>query len=162
MFEFPAFRSDDWIKQLVASLYCPPEVLASADLTPEYMATNPSAALYKNKATEAKEQIRRALFRHSLFKIQNVEVTDSSCRIDRVMKSIVSGSPNSYSGQLMDLAAKDKESKFMLEEIWTIDRCGTDHKYAVRYYREGADGFSARVVPLGFMDKIAMMRFYFT
>lgn len=162
MFEFPAFRSEAWIQQLIGSLFCPSEVLANADLTPAYMASNPSAALYKSKANEAKEQIRRALFRHSLFKIQNVEVTDSSCRIDRVVKSIALASSGSLSGLIMDVLAKDKESTFFREEIWTVDRCGTDHQYAVRYYREGADGFSSRVVPLGLMDKIAMMRFYFS
>jgi hypothetical protein len=162
MLHFPSFRSDEWVKELIGDHVCPPEVLKGVDLTPAYMASNPSAALYVNKARETREQMRRALFRHSLFKVQNVEVT-SDCRLDRVLTSISSnGNSKSLSRDLIDSLTNDSSTHLVHEEIWDVDRCGSNRQYAVRYYREGDDGFSAKVFPLALSDKIAMLRYYFT
>ena len=162
MFTFPQFRSEAWIRSLLESQYCHPAVLADVDLTPEYMASNPSAALYKNKSNMAKEQIRRALFRHALFKVQNVEVTDSTCKDDRVLTEIVRTTQESFFSTSVDRLVNDEGTKFVSEEVWNIQRCGEPVQYSVRYYREGNDGFSTRVVPHSFLGKIGMLRYYFS
>ena len=51
-------------------------------------------------------------------------------------------------------------SDLMREELWKVDRCGVDHEYKVRYYREPCgDGFSNIVVPQSFQDKLAWIKF---
>jgi len=157
--KFPAYRSDDWVRKIVADHLCPSELLQGVDLTPNYMASNQSAALYANKARETREQIKRALFRHALFKVQNVEVTDA-CRVDRILNSVSPFSGTSISRDLMDKFSNEQTTKIIHEEIWEIDRCGSNRQYAVRYYREGDDGFSAKVFPVKMSDKIAMLRYY--
>ena len=160
MWTFPAFRSDEWVKNLIASQACPDYILKGIDLTPGYMASNPAAALYLNKSKETREQIRRALFRYALFKVQNVEVTHT-CRADRTLLDVTKG-PGSLVRDLVDRIMNEDSTKLVSEEIWNIDRCGSNRSYAVRYYREGADGFSAKVFPVKFADKIAMLRYYFS
>jgi len=142
-------------------MFVPTEVLKDVDLTPEYMANNPTANLYRNKAAAAKDQIRRALFRHALFKIQNIEVT-SSCRDERVLSSISRVGTSSIFRDTLDSISNPESQKILSEELWTIKRCGYFREYFVRYYREGDDGFSTRVFPKQMMDKIGMMRYYFS
>jgi hypothetical protein len=161
-FSFPQYRSEDWLKILLESGYSHPEVLSGVDLTPEYMAANPSAALYRNKSLAAKEQIKRTLFRHALFKIQNIEVVDGSCKSDRILLGVRQSTESSLSARVMDKISNHESTRFVCEEMWTINRCGKDREYAVRYYREGDDGFSTRVVPVSFSDKINMLRYYFS
>jgi hypothetical protein len=158
-FRFPAYRSADWLKDLVDSLYVHPRVLFGVDITPEYMANNSTAALYRNRADAAREQIRRALFRHALFKIQNIEVT-FDCRDDRILES-VDKVDRSVIRDTWDRLMNPESQKLLSEELWTIDRCEKKRKYLVRYYREGDDGFSTRVVPRSLVDGIGMFRFYF-
>jgi hypothetical protein len=158
---FPAFRSDEWIQQIIAEQWCPPEVLKGVDLTTAYMAANPSAAIYVKKADETKEQMKRALFRHSLFKVQNIEVT-SDCRSDRILRSIGPNMGGSFSRDFVDKLTNPDSTKKIHEEIWEVERCGSVHEYAVRFYREGDDGFSTKVFPLNWKDKYAMFKFYFS
>ena len=158
---FPAYRSDDWVRKIIDDHLCPQELLHGVDLTPAYMAANPSAALYANKARETREQIRRALFRHALFKVQNVEVTDS-CRADRILTSVHPFEGYSLSRDFLDKISIEDTTKKIHEEVWEIDRCGSRRLYAVRYYREGQDGFSSKVFPISVSDKIAMLRYYFS
>lgn len=161
-FAFPAFRSEEWIRSLL--VYCHPDVLSGVDLTPKYMEASPSAGLYISKANGAKEQIRRTLFRHAIFKIQNVEVTDRSCTTDRYLTSVnasPAGPAQRVRSALIDLWT-DNSSRLISEEIWNIDRCGSNRPYYVRYYREGDDGFSTRVVPQKVSDIFGMLRFYFS
>jgi hypothetical protein len=160
MWTFPAFRSDEWVKTLINTETCPEEILKGIDLTPGYMASNPAAALYLNKSKETREQIRRALFRYALFKIQNVEVSHE-CRADRALVSVGKG-PGSLVRDMIDRVMNEDSTKLVSEEIWNVDRCGSNRSYAVRYYREGADGFSTKVFPVRFLDKIAMLRYYFS
>ena len=160
-FPFPAFRSDEWLKSLINSLYVYPRVLENVDLTPEYMANNATATLYRNKAAAAKEQIRRALFRHALFKIQNIEVT-FSCREDRVLESVEKVIEGSFLRDSWDKVMNPESQKLVQEELWTIDRCEKKQQYFVRYYKEGDDGYSTRVVPRSIADLVGMFRFYFS
>ena len=160
-FHFPAFRTPQWISSLIDSLYVHPRILKDIDLTPEYMANNATANLYRNKTAAAKEQIRRALFRHALFKIQNIEVT-FDCREDRVLESVEKVATQSFVRDGWDRVMNPESQKLLLEEVWTIDRCSKKREYLVRYYKEGDDGFSTRVIPRSFLDMVGMFRFYFT
>jgi len=159
-YSFPAYRTVEWIADIIDSQFCFPSVLANVDLTPDYMTASASAVVYKTKSEAAKEQIRRALFRHSLFKIQNAEVT-FSCKEKRSLLRVVA-SPGSISGKAFDIFSKEEAMKFLSEEVWTVDRCGSQRDYFVRYYREGKDGFSTRVIPASFGDKLALLRYYFS
>jgi hypothetical protein len=160
MFTFPPFRSEEWLAEIVRSPYFPPSMLATTDLTPQYMSSNPTAALYKSKMDETKRQIKRALFRHAIFKIQNVEVV-AKCDKDRVLLEIesVAGSPNHWVDWL---GVTGDDQKFVSEEKWTLDRCGKRIDYFVRFYKEGGDGFSTRVVPGNWIDRVRLIRYYFT
>jgi len=161
-YSFPPFRSDEWLKSLIDSLYVYPNVLEHVDLTPAYMANNSAATLYKNKAAAAKEQIRRALFRHALFKIQNIEVTFDDCRDNRVLESVERIADRSVFRDSWDRMMNPESQKLVQEELWTVDRCNNKRQYLVRYFKEGDDGYSTRVVPRGFRDMVGMFRFYFT
>jgi hypothetical protein len=161
-FKFPAFRTTEWLNSLIDSLYVFPSVLANIDLTPEYMANNPTANLYRAKAAAAREQIRRALFRHALFKIQNIEVTFENCREDRQLLSVQQVSHQSFLRNGWDKIMNPESQQLVSEELWTIDRCEKKRVYLVRYFKEGDDGFSTRVVPRNIIDAIGMFRYYFT
>ena len=165
-FSFPAFRSAEWINDLIDNHVCFPSVLQTVDLTPDYMTSSGSASLYKTKSSAAREQIRRALFRHSLFKIQNAEVTYASCSDPRTLLDVTltknQDSGGSISGRLFDLVCKETSTSFIAEELWAVDRCGSRREYLVRYYREGKDGFSTRVIPNSLLDKFALVRYYFS
>ncbi len=161
LFEFPAYRSQEWLDWMVASAYFPPDMLRKADITPAYMAANPTAGLYRAKTDETFRQIRRALFRHALFKIQNVEVATSCADKLRTLVSIEPNEkiPHNWIDWLGGTVAEGQ--KFFTEETWTVERCGQEQKYFVRYYREGGDGFSTRVLPGSWWDRVQMMRYYF-
>ena len=163
-YTFPAFRTAEWIKELIDSQYCFPGILEHVDLTPEYMASTSSAALFKTKSLAAKEQIRRALFRHSLFKIQNTEVTFVSCKDPRILLEVSSSTREGegWSAKLIDRFLNEKTTQFVSQELWTVDRCGSPREYAVRYYREGPDGFRTRVIPRSVVDKVGLLRYYFS
>ena len=162
MYKFPAFRSQSFLTELVDSQYYHPQVLLDVDLTPEYMASNSMAALYVSKAAAAKEQIRRALFRHALFKIQNVEVTASRCDEDRILMDVAKVEDSKKLHAVVDKLFGNENQKLVREELWKVDRCGKVREYAVRYYREGDDGFSTKVVPYSWTDRIGLIRYYYS
>jgi hypothetical protein len=62
----------------------------------------------------------------------------------------------------LDKITNPDTQKILSEELWKIDRCGSQRQYFVRYYREGDDGFSTRVFPGMFGDKIGMLKYYFS
>ena len=161
-FVFPQFRSEAWIRTLIDSQYAHPGVLRDVDLTPQYMANCAAAALYKSKSAATIEQIRRALFRHALFKIQNAEVTTASCSKDRILESIEKVPNPQWTHSLLDKLVLEENTKFIAEEVWKVDRCGSPREYFVRYYREGEDGFSTRVLPGRFFDRLGLLRYYFS
>ncbi|CAD7922306.1 unnamed protein product [Amoebophrya sp. A25] len=53
------------------------------------------------------------------------------------------------------------EVEFLREEFWTVDRCGQERDYRVRYYREaGGDGFTTAVWPKKMRDKVALLYYH--
>ena len=154
MFVFPAFRTDEWMKEIVDSkVSIPDAVLESVNLSSEYMDANPQTQRYPAKVQAVKSQFRRALFRQALFKVQNVEVTHD-CKSPRVIESVLA-QPNRMS--LFNIG----KGEVIREELWTIDRCSTKAEYRVTYHREGSDGYSTQVVPVSWRDKLALLQFYY-
>jgi hypothetical protein len=139
IFEFPAYRSAEWMKR---PLVAPTEILRDADLKPQHMQYFPNNALFQSKAASVREQIRTALFRQALYKVQNVEIMDSSCSSNfRVLAAVTAASPST--------------------ELWTVKRCDRDVLYEVQYSREDGDGFSVEVSPVSWADKFRAFRFNF-
>eukprot|EP00440_Ansanella_granifera_P065245 gb/GFBE01070754.1/.p1 GENE.gb/GFBE01070754.1/~~gb/GFBE01070754.1/.p1 ORF type:complete len:181 (+),score=25.01 gb/GFBE01070754.1/:1-543(+) len=158
--EFPGFRSEKWIKAEFDKLRAPECVLEGCDLQPEYMTAYPTVGLYPGKVRQVRDQMKSALFRQALFKIQNVEVTYmDECRDARVLRRIVQGEGSSLAGRLLDMR-NPKDVHLIREELWSVDRCGVGADYNVRYYKEGGDGFSSSVLPMSFMDRYRALRFY--
>ncbi|CAE7940611.1 unnamed protein product [Symbiodinium necroappetens] len=126
------------------------------------MASFPTVGLYPGKVRQVRDQIRTALFRQALFKVQNVEVTYlDECKDARVLKRIVKSASPSLLGRMLDLR-NPKDVAVLREELWTVDRCGQGADYKVRYYKEGGDGFSASVLPTSPKDCWRALRFYFS
>mmetsp|Transcript_106362 Transcript_106362/g.184946 ORF Transcript_106362/g.184946 Transcript_106362/m.184946 type:complete len:185 (+) Transcript_106362:46-600(+) len=158
---FPAFRSEKWIKTEFDKIRPPSEVLHGTDLTPAYMANYPTAGLFPGKVAQVREQIRTALFRQALFKVQNVEVTYmEECRDPRVIMQIAASNQRSLLGNAIDWWNNPKDVEMIRDELWSIDRCGHSADYSVRYYKEGADGFSSFVRPTGVRDTWNALRYY--
>eukprot|EP00927_Polykrikos_kofoidii_P073308 TRINITY_DN69355_c0_g1_i1.p1 TRINITY_DN69355_c0_g1~~TRINITY_DN69355_c0_g1_i1.p1 ORF type:complete len:179 (-),score=24.61 TRINITY_DN69355_c0_g1_i1:110-646(-) len=159
--EFPAFRSEEWLQTGFNMLRPPREVLESAELSPEYMANFPTVGLYPGKVAQVREQIRVSLFRQALAKVQNVEVTFlDECKEARVLENVAKLAQPSYFGRVLD-SQNPSDVELITEELWTVNRCGSGAKYSVRYSKEGANGFSASVTPLGFRDMWAAFKFYY-
>lgn len=137
-------------------------MLQGIDLTPEYMSSFPTVNLYPGKVQQVKEQIRSSLFRQAVFKVQNVEVTFmDECKEMRVIKHIAQTESRSLLGRVLEFQ-DPSDVKHLREELWTVDRCGADAKYHVRYYREGGDGFSTVVTPTGLKDIWRALQFYYS
>mmetsp|Transcript_37457 Transcript_37457/g.67730 ORF Transcript_37457/g.67730 Transcript_37457/m.67730 type:complete len:180 (+) Transcript_37457:40-579(+) len=158
--EFPPFRSEQWIKAEFDKLKPPECLLDGVDLSPEYMTSYATVNLYPGKVKQVRDQIRSALFRQALFKVQNVEVTYmDDCRDARVLQRIVETPNSSWVGRLLDMR-NPRDVELIQEELWTVNRCGQGADYHVRYYKEGGDGFSSTVMPTGFKDRFNALRFY--
>eukprot|EP00397_Hematodinium_sp_SG-2012_P067870 GEMP01107214.1.p1 GENE.GEMP01107214.1~~GEMP01107214.1.p1 ORF type:complete len:129 (+),score=14.04 GEMP01107214.1:167-553(+) len=123
---------------------------------PEYARSFPSTALYPGKIAEVKRSIRAALFRQSLYKVQNVEVTTmEQCPQLRILTRVFHRENPRRSLHDWWLNAD-----IMREEIWSVDRCGENHDYRVRYYREDGDGFSSIVAPVSIVDRLRQAYFF--
>ncbi|CAK0819227.1 unnamed protein product [Prorocentrum cordatum] len=100
---FPAFRSEEWIRTEFDRLRAPTSVLEGVGLNPQFMTDFPSVGLYPTKVAQVQEQIRTALFRQALFKVQNVEVTHlEDCRDDRLLQRVAGRAGGSLAGRLLD------------------------------------------------------------
>mmetsp|Transcript_36453 Transcript_36453/g.77527 ORF Transcript_36453/g.77527 Transcript_36453/m.77527 type:complete len:196 (-) Transcript_36453:187-774(-) len=164
---FPAFRSEEWIKSDFDKIKAPPKVLEGQDLMPGYLGDFPTSGLYPKQVANVREQIRVSLFRQALFKVQNTEVTYmEECKDLRKLTKVA---PRGDSPSLISLFARGSEfwsypsdAKLLCEEIWSIDRCGQNVDYQVRFHKEGRDGFSAAVYPTGLRDLWNSAKYYYT
>mmetsp|Transcript_19297 Transcript_19297/g.60643 ORF Transcript_19297/g.60643 Transcript_19297/m.60643 type:complete len:192 (+) Transcript_19297:84-659(+) len=158
---FPAFRSEEWIRAEFDRLRAPAQILEGADLSPAYMTAFPTVNLYPGKVAQVREQIRTALFRQALFKVQNIEVTYlDECREPRVLRTIAQRAGSSLLGRAID-SRNPTDVELLREELWAVDRCGQNAEYNVRYYKEGGDGYSAAVLPEGLRDRWRALRYYY-
>ena len=157
MFEFPAFRSTKWMELMSSSGMTPPdETLKDVSLHPQHMERFPSEHLFAKKASRVRGQIRRALFKQALFKIQNVEVIDN-CTATRKILSVKEAPKRQFDfWALFDPST----ASVMRDELWEIDRCGVGVMYRVRYMREDGDGFSTRVIPESWSDRFKLVKFF--
>ncbi|KAF4690844.1 hypothetical protein FOZ60_016816 [Perkinsus olseni] len=147
----------------------PGEVLEDTDITPEYLSKDPTAALFTSKVANVKDQIKRALFRHCLFKIQNVEVQtlqkeceEKSRWLDEI-RHLSDADTNWVTWAATKKFTRRNKEPFSIlrKERWTIRRCGSPVPYDVIYFREGGDGFSTRVIPVRWMDRLRGVYFYY-
>ncbi|KAF4670671.1 hypothetical protein FOZ61_009514 [Perkinsus olseni] len=160
--EFPAYRDKKWISKIMEGSRLPGEVLEDTDITPEYLSKDPTAALFTSKVANVKDQIKRALFRHCLFKIQNVEVQtlqkecgEKSRWLDEIRRLSDADTNWVTWAATKKFTRRNKEPFSILrKERWTIRRCGSPVPYDVIYFREGGDGFSTRVIPVRWMDRL--------
>jgi len=158
---FPAFRSEEWIKAEFDRLQVPSMVLEGVDLSPAYMTSFPTVGLFPGKVAQVRQQIKTALFRQALFKVQNTEVTYlDECRDMRVLQRITLQTGSSLLGRAVDLR-NPSDVKLLHEELWAVDRCGHSAEYNVRYYKEGGDGFSTLVLPRSLPDLWRSFRYYY-
>ncbi|EDO05547.2 hypothetical protein BBOV_I004660 [Babesia bovis T2Bo] len=151
IFSFPAYRSSEWLERhrlMPAVQGC----LKGVTLQPRSLLYYSHVKAYEIKAEKVRSEIRNALFRQALFKIQNIEVVASSkCNEDRKLIDII---PKSAGWSIK------KKNTIVADEIWRIDRCGSVQQYNVRYYREGDDGFTCRVFPMRVGNLLNYVRYY--
>lgn len=168
-FTFPGFRSEEWIRKEFDSIQPPSEVLKGADLMPSYIREFPTSGLYPGKVAAVQLQIRQALFRQALFKVQNTEVTYmDECKDLRVLRRVVDrGTSPPLAFTSLWASAYDRwnnlrDTSLLREELWSIDRCGQNVDYHVRFYKEGGNGFSASVFPTALRDVWNSLKYYNT
>jgi hypothetical protein len=149
MFEFPALRTAAWMNSK-AIVDTPSEIFTAIAFDPEFMLNFPSIHLYAKKAEAVRTDIKRTLFKHAIYQIQNVEVQRAEC--DTPRKLIASINADSRLENYLN-------DSLMRQEVWTIDRCGVPVQYSVKVYKEGADGFSVKVKPKNFKDKWLQLKF---
>merc|ERR1712187_328018 len=160
-FAFPAFRSEEWIRKEFDAIKAPAAVLEGAELSPDFMSAFPSVGLYPEKVAQVRDQIKTALFRQALFKVQNVEVTYlDECKDQRIIQRVAENTSPSYIGAASDIR-NPKDVELLREELWSVNRCGQDADYYVRYYNEGNNGYSASVLPSGFQDMWRTLKYYY-
>lgn len=146
-YDFPAYRSSEWMQ---LPLSTPLQILASVNLQPSHMQYFPNDKLFQVKSSLVREQIRTCLFRHALYKVQNVEVMDSSCSSNS--RQLISVSPFSPSPSFLPQPTP------ILSELWEIRRCSRSVFYHVLYFSHH-DVFSVTVSPRAWSDKFRAFRF---
>ncbi|GIX65108.1 COPII coat assembly protein SEC16 [Babesia caballi] len=125
LFSFPAYRSAEWLEQhrLMPAV---PGCLDNVSIEPQTLLNYANSKAYALKADAVRAEIRNALFRQALFKIQNIEVVASNkCPKYRILREIVKNSQPWYRSNVLQSKA------FISEELWQIDRCGSLQSYKV-------------------------------
>lgn len=153
-FSFPAYRSEDWLEQnrLMPAVE---ECLSGITIQPKSLMQYSHIRAYEAKAANVRRELRNALFRQALFKIQNIEVASlRKCKQPRILREIRKVDGTSYISNF--LTGKETLSK----EIWLVDRCGYSQYYKVVYYSEGGDGFYCKVYPRSMENFVNYLRYY--
>ncbi|ORM41238.1 uncharacterized protein BXIN_0894 [Babesia sp. Xinjiang] len=153
-FSFPAYRSAEWLERhrLMSAV---PGCLVNVAIEPKSLGSYAYVRAYELKAEKVRAEIRDALFRQALFKVQNIEVVASKkCPNDRVLLQITK---KARRWPAVDLLRKNA---LISEEVWHLDRCGSIQRYKVRYYREGDDGFRCKVYPTSLENFLNFIRYY--
>lgn len=154
IFSFPAYRSTEWLeqhRQMPAVKGC----LENTILQPQSLVQYSHIRAYKVKAEYVRQELRNALFRQALFKVQNIEVLSlNKCKNDRILQEIIKlGQPSYLQTRLLGRS-------IIAEELWKVDRCGSLQSYKVRYYREGGDGFTCKVYTTTMENFLYLLRYY--
>lgn len=143
---------------LQPSFFVPVQMLSGVTLSPAWMKAYETVNHFKARQKAVQEEIRRALFRQALFKIQNVEVMYmKKCPSNRVLLGIHSVEHPTNLPYL-----RPKGVDLLKEELWWVQRCHSVAKYTVRYYTEGENGYSCQVWPRSFLDWVQQIRYYYT
>ncbi|VWU50353.1 conserved protein, unknown function [Hepatocystis sp. ex Piliocolobus tephrosceles] len=153
MFKFPCFRDKKWMEENGTNLKYPDEFL-NVYFRPEFLKSYQHTTTYEEKIKHVIKQIKSALFRQAIYKIQNVEVLAMhECKEERVLEKIrkVEGFEK----------LKISNSKILLDELWTINRCNKKFSYWVRYYEQDKNGYSLSVIPLHIKNIFYLFKYYY-
>ncbi|XP_955204.1 uncharacterized protein TA04945 [Theileria annulata] len=128
LLRFPPFRSQEWLEENKTLKAVEPS-LCDVSIQPRGLLNYSHVKAYEIKANSVRKEIRNALFRQALFKIQNIEVISYKyCKNDRLLTDI---SKTDKPLHLLGFLRNKKDNPLLSEEIWTVDRCGAPQKYRV-------------------------------
>ncbi|SCN12731.1 conserved Plasmodium protein, unknown function [Plasmodium malariae] len=131
-----------------------PDEFLNVHFRPEFLKNYEHTINFEQKAEQVIRQIKSALFRQAIYKIQNVEVVAMhECKEDRVLEKIkrVTGYEN----------FKMSTSKILCDEIWTIKRCKKEISYWVRCYEQDKNGYSLSVIPTSIISIFYFFKYYY-
>ncbi|CDR98120.1 hypothetical protein, conserved [Babesia bigemina] len=122
---FPAYRSVEWLENH-RLMPAPHGCLDHLTINPQSLSNYAHIRAYEVKANAVRTEIRNALFRQALFKIQNIEVlADNKCKKDRILRQIIKKAQPWFACSIL------KNKSIISEDIWQIDRCGSVQNYSV-------------------------------
>eukprot|EP00375_Theileria_parva_P000866 XP_763536.1 hypothetical protein [Theileria parva strain Muguga] len=128
LLRFPPFRSQGWLEENRTLKAVEPS-LCDVSIQPKGLLNYSHVKAYEIKANSVRKEIRNALFRQALFKIQNIEVISyKDCKNDRLLIDI---SKTEKPFQFFGFLKNKTDNSLLSEEIWTVDRCGAPQKYRV-------------------------------
>ncbi|KYN98853.1 hypothetical protein PGSY75_1121200 [Plasmodium gaboni] len=153
MFKFPCFRDKKWIQEKGTNMQYPHEFL-NVHFRPDFLKNYEHTKDFEKKIEHVINQIKTALFRQAIYKIQNVEVVAMhECKDDRVLEKIqqINGYKNIKLG----------DKKVLCDEIWTVKRCDKKFSYWIRYYEEDKNGYSLSVLPTQLKNIYYFLKYYY-
>ncbi|SBT77092.1 conserved Plasmodium protein, unknown function [Plasmodium ovale] len=153
MLKFPCFRDKKWIKENGANMKHPDEFL-NVQFRPEFLKNYEHTVNFEKRAEQVTQQIKAALFRQAIYKVQNVEVMAmQECKEERVLEKIrrVLGYEN----------VKFSSQNVLCDELWTIRRCNKRFSYWIRYYEQDKNGYSLSVTPLHIKNIFYLLKYYY-
>ncbi|CRG96260.1 conserved Plasmodium protein, unknown function [Plasmodium gallinaceum] len=153
MFTFPCFRDKKWMKQNGTNMKYPDEFF-NVQFRPDFLRYYEHTINFEEKVKHVIDQIKSALFRQAIYKIQNIEVMAmNECKEDRVLEKIkkIKGYEN----------FKISNSKILCDEIWTIKRCNKKISYWVRYYEQDKNGYSLSIMPTQIKNIFYFFKYYY-
>ncbi|GAW80980.1 hypothetical protein, conserved [Plasmodium gonderi] len=153
MFTFPCFRDKKWMKENGTNMKYP-ETFLNVHFRPEFLRNYEHTANFEKKAEQVIKQIKSALFRQAIYKIQNIEVVSmNECKEDRVLENIkkVKGYED----------FKISNSKVLTDELWTVKRCDKKIFYWVRYYEQDKNGYSLSIMPTQVKNIFCFLKYYY-
>lgn len=153
MLKFPCFRDKEWMQKNESNLKYPDEFL-KVSFRPEFLKNYENVKNFEEKVEYVIRQIKTALFRQAIYKIQNIEVLAmGECKEDRVLEKIkqMKGYNN----------FKLTTNKIISDELWTVKRCKRNMYYWVRSYEQDKNGYSLSIFPLQIKNIFYYFKFYY-
>ncbi|GAB66487.1 hypothetical protein PCYB_092720 [Plasmodium cynomolgi strain B] len=153
MFTFPCFRDKKWMKENGSNMKYP-DAFLNVNFRPQFLRNYEHTVNFEERADQVIRQIKSALFRQAIYKIQNVEVVAMhECKEDRVLESITK--VKGYE------KIKLQSSKVLSDELWTIKRCDRKMSYWVRYYEQDQNGYSLSIMPTQVRNILGFLKYYY-
>ncbi|CXI43784.1 conserved Plasmodium protein, unknown function [Plasmodium berghei] len=153
MYKFPCFRDKTWMKENGGNMNYPDEFF-NVDFCPEFLKNYEHIVNFQEKIDQIIKQIKSALFRQAIYKIQNIEVLAmNECKEDRVLENIkpIIGYEK----------FKITNSTILRDELWRIKRCNQHFLYWVRYYEQDKNGYSLSIMPMHIKNIFKFFKYYY-